>query len=231
MTNTIRKTAKKSLMRTLLWFFACILLSVPVFLIVTPMTTSPVTITGTFSIATMFSVPMLLFLFLIKMVIFFIRPKGVLYVSIAAKILYFVAISVLSFFIFSFVPQDMFQTYRFDSYSRLCQYQANLVVPIDYEYSSYSYLHDKEQTFTVSSYNLVWERDEIIRLSKDSTETVRHYDLRILPKKEQSSAARYMFNQQIYWCFRILPILLLVTYAILQLFRSLALIKILRRKE
>ena len=240
MTNTIRKAAKRNLLFTLLWFFISFICSIPLFWAFASGEDNLMSIISVFSMAAMASIPILLLVFLIKLIVFFIRPKWVLRISIAAKILYFIAISILSFFIFSFAPKGMIKTLDFGDYGRLCQYQANLVVPVAYEYSFYEGFADEGKTVVIiSSRDLVWEHDQIIRVagitSPDSelswTQSTAHHELRILPKDEQFFAAHYTYNQQIYWGFRILPILLLVVYVVLQLFSSFTLIKILRRRE
>lgn len=227
MKDNMRAEAKKNLLWTLWAFLICtgataLLFLIPFLLLDT------VTILGIFGIVTAASSLLLLGLFLVKLVVFFISPEAELTLSIAAKGLFFVVLAILLVVFFGFLPDKAIMGYDNELYLRMAQYQANVLFPIDYNYSRNVTVHEEErEEWVVSSRELEWDTTDIIRVKgitpPDSelgyTMSTKQHKLEILPAAQQSIKGLYYANRTAYGLLRALPVLLFCGFVFIQVCR------------
>lgn len=235
--NALRTEAKSNLLRTLAGFLLCAVLSI-LFLYMTYRLQTP-TVAFPYAIAGLAAAALFLALLPLKFVLWLIRPALVLYASMAAKVVFWVAILVVSIPIFSLMDPFAVSGYDFGLYGRLCQYQANLFFPVDYLYSyNVAITPDERESVVVSSRSLQWSQEEIIAVegvTKPGTElgwtmSTKDHKLEILPAAAQPSKPLYYANRAFYWVLRALPAVLLLLLLVLQIRRIAYLRRVLRAR-
>lgn len=233
-----RRLARKNLINTLIALIISVALTGACYCLYASSNT--ITVFGLFMIFFGCITVLLVPLFFVKLILYFVRTKGVLHISVFAKFFSLVVLIVGSMPLFSLIPAQMIDGYDFGVYDRMCEYQSNSLFPVSYTYSTTASSGSEEpETVVVSSDDLVWEGGYITGIQSTTDSEANSLLLSIadvqgfkkLPASQQLSEAAFVSNNAVYWSLRCAPVAFMLVLTIVQLRKVVKIRRALRDPE